>query len=106
MVQPTIAKRKYISTSDSTTQRLLDENTYWIIYVCRNMFILFVDDHRITLYDIYLEYYFSFFEKKTQCYLIFFCVALLDDAYCCYSKSLNGKSGFMEVAKRCIRYYK
>ena len=48
----------------------------------------------------------KFFEKKTQCYLILFCVASLDDAYCCYPKSLNGKSGCMEVAKRCIRYFK
>ena len=38
-------------------------------------------------------------KKKPKCNLPFFCVAVLDDdAYCCYPKSLNGKSGCLEVA--------
>ena len=38
-------------------------------------------------------------KKKPKCNLPLLCVALLaDDAYCCYPKSLNGKSGCLEVA--------
>ena len=46
-------------------------------------------------------------KKKPKCNLPLFCVALLDvDAYCCYPKSLNGKSCCLEVANICIIYYK
>ena len=62
MIQPSYcyiaAKGKYISISDSTTQKLLDESKliYWIISVFMNVFILFVDDQRITLDEIYMEF--------------------------------------------------
>ena len=46
-------------------------------------------------------------KKKPKCNLPLFCVALLDDdAYGCYPKYLNGKSGCLEVANICIIYYK
>ena len=46
-------------------------------------------------------------KRNRKCNLPLFCVALLDDdAYCYYPKSLNGKSGCLEVAKICIIYYK
>ena len=46
-------------------------------------------------------------KKKPKMQFTLFCVALLDDdAYCYYPKSLNGKSGCLEVAKICIIYYK
>ena len=46
-------------------------------------------------------------KNKPKCNLPLFCVPLLDyDAYCCYPKSLNGKSSCLEVANICIIYYK
>ena len=56
-------------TMSYTTQQLLDENTpiaypkiinvgaySIIILICMDVFILFVDDHRIALHEIYLEF--------------------------------------------------
>ena len=46
---------------ETTTQILLDENTpiaYQCTrsYICMDVFTLFVDDHSITLDDIYMEF--------------------------------------------------
>ena len=54
------AKRKYISNSDSTTQKTAwrkhakSISIYWIISACMNVFILF--DHRIALDENYMEF--------------------------------------------------
>ena len=49
--------------------------------ICMDLFILFVDDHRIALDEIDME--FSLVpqkEKEKKCYPTLFCVTLLDDA--------------------------
>ena len=49
--------------------------------ICMDVFILFVDHHRIALDDIDIELILvEFLKKKKTCYSTLFCAALLDDA--------------------------
>ena len=61
--------------------------------ICMDVFILFVDDHRIAL-------------DEEMIFNIVLCRTARYNAYCCYPKYLTGKYGSLEVANICIRYYK
>ena len=80
---------------------------FWVVSVFINVLLCYLLMIIESLWIKSIWYLVQFLKRNRKCNLPLFCVALLDDdAYCYYPKSLNGKSGCLEVAKICIIYYK